>query len=140
MLKENPETIKRLEQQGLLKEEDVWEQIRSIDSPVKSPKEEGFIFAPMPRTDARLYKSAVKALYVKNGVICVNDEIIDDESVIQPTNSQQELYEMVEGFCEALREKNFNKRLIGSLFVNTRDGIQPNIKDIIGNTWCRVKR
>jgi hypothetical protein len=139
-LAENPDFIKYLDNVSLYGNEDVWAAIRDKNSPVKSPKEEGFIFAPMPGSESRLFKSASKTLYLEDGKILVDDKILENECIITPTDRQQELYEMVKDFCDALKEKNYHKNYINSLFMYGSDGIMPNIQGIIGTIWVSIKK
>lgn len=139
-LKENPEKMRFLGQMEYLDEVDVWAKIRATDSPVKNPGEEGFIFAPLPCTDSPLHKTATKALFVENGKVYVNYIIIDEESIVKPTDKQQELYEIVANFCEALKEKGFHKRVASTLIINTPDGVKPSIEGIMGSVWYSIKK
>ena len=140
-LKENPGTIKEMEKLSVFCDVDVWANIRSINSPVKNPSDEGFVFAPMPRSDYNYRQSIIKAMSVKDGKIFVDDKILEEECIVKPTDKQQELFEMVVNFCEALKEKNFHRKLVNTLFVNTPGGIKPNVNGIVNHSiWLSVKK
>lgn len=140
-LKENPGTIKEMESLSVFCDVDAWENIRSKNSPVKNPSDEGFVFNPMPRSDYNYRQSIIKAIFVKDGKIFVDDKILEEECIVKPTDQQQELFEMVANFCEALKEKNFHRKVVNTLFVNTPGGIKPNINGIMNNSiWLTRKK
>lgn len=139
-LKENPETIKRMEQMSFFCDIDAWADIRDCNSPVKSPTEKGFIFAPMPLKDYNYRKSIMRAIFVKDGGLFVDEKILEEECIIKPTEKQQKLYEIAAEFCETLKEMGFHKRFVGSIIVNTRSGIKPSISGIMDSNAFSEKK
>ena len=110
-LKENRRSITLLEQKALVEatkdekqREDVWKFLRDSKSPVKSPKEDGFTFAPLPFSDYSNNGVITKALSVKDLDILVDEQFLKDLCVIKPSDEQRELWDMLEDFCE-----KFNK-------------------------------
>ena len=127
-LKENRRSITLLEQKALVEaakdekqREDVWKFLRDSKSPVKSPKEDGFIFA----LD-----------------ILVDEQFLKDLCVIKPSDEQKELWDMLEDFCENFNKKNFHKKYhIGNLFIGDGNGIRPNVYGVLYKyQWMHPKR
>ena len=66
VLRDNPDVIKGMEQDALFEpERDVWRIFRDCRSPVKTPQEEGFVFAKMPMADYSNRNFICKSLSVK---------------------------------------------------------------------------
>ncbi len=148
-LKENRQSITVLEQKALVEEakdekqrEDVWKFLRDSKSPVKSPKEDGFIFAPLPYSDYTNNGVITKALSVKDMDILVDEQFLKDLCVIKPSDEQRELWDMLEDFCEKFNKKNLHKKYyIPNLFIGDGNGIRPNIYGILTKyQWMHPKR
>ena len=139
-MRENPETIKRMEQMSFFCDIDAWADIRDCNSPVKSPNEKGFIFAPMPLKDYNYRKSIMRAISVKDGGLFVDEKILEDECIIKPTEKQEKLYEIAAEFCETLKEMGFHKRSVNSIIINTRSGIKPYISGIMDSNAFSEKK
>lgn len=139
-MRENPETIKRMEQMSIFCDTDAWAEIRDCNSPVKSPTEKGFIFAPMPLKDYNYRKSIIRAISIKDGDLFVDEKILEEECIIKPTEKQQKLYEIAAEFCETLKEMGFHKRSVNSILVNTSNGIKPSISGIMDSYTLSEKK
>ena len=148
-LKENRQSITVLEQKALVEaakdekqREDVWKFLRDSKSPVKSPKEDGFIFAPLPFSDYSNNGVITKALSVKDLDILVDEQFLKDLCVIKPSDEQRELWDMLEDFCEKFNKKNFHKKYnINHLFIGDGNGIRPNVYGILYKyQWMHPKR
>lgn len=147
-LTENPNSIYAMEQQAFVEElkenpkdrVDVWSILRDPKSEVKSPKEEGFIFRSIPGSDSRNRKTILKALSVKDLKFHIDTEYLTEASIVHPTDSQIELYNMLSDFCEAFNKKDFHKkRNILGLFSSNKNGIYPNIYSILGLSWLQKR-
>ena len=139
-MRENPETIQRMEQMSIFCDTDAWAEIRDCNSPVKSPTEKGFIFAPMPLKDYNYRKSIMRAIFIKDGGLFVDEKILEEECIIKPTEKQQKLYEIAAEFCETLKEMGFHKKAVNSIIVNTKSGIKPTISGIMDSNMLREKK
>lgn len=148
-LTENRQSITVLEQKALVEEakdekqrEDVWKFLRDSKSPVKSPKEDGFIFAPLPYSDYNWNGVITKALSVKDMDILVDEQFLKDLCVIKPSDEQRELWDMLEDFCEKFNKKNLHKKYcIPNLFIGDGNGIRPNIYGVLYKyQWMHPKR
>lgn len=124
------------EKAALYSDTDIWAPIRDKNSPVKSPREEGFIFAQTPLSGHEYKKYVIKALSVKDGHILIDKEILLDESIIKPTDKQRELYELVLNFCKDLEQMKESTRLPGTLFIYQNGKIRPNINGILNRIFC----
>lgn len=139
-LTEQPLLVSSLYKVVLYSKEDVWKDLRAANSPVKSPKEEGFIYADIPAPGGAYQKKVIKAISVKDGRMEINKEVLESESIIRPSERQEELYNLVATFCDALKSINAHKYQKTTLFTNTNDGIKPNIQGILNNFWCVEKK
>ena len=147
-LTENAKYIFKLEQKYLIEQqkkeserEDVWKFLRDPKSPVQSPNEEGFIFAAMPLADSS-YKNILKhVLSVKNADILIDTNLIEEVSIIKPTDEQKELFDVVSDFCEIMNSKKLYKKYhIPGLFFVDANGIHPNIHVILRKEWITMKK
>ena len=147
-LTENPKYIFKLEQKYLIElqkkeseREDVWRLFKCFNSPAKSPKEEGFVFAPLPLADSSYKHILNQALSVKNGEILIDTKLLDDTSIIKPTDEQKELYNIVCDFCDIMNSKKLYKKYhIPGLFFGDANGIHPNIHTILNKQWITRKK
>lgn len=147
-LTESQKYIFRLEQKYRIEQEkkeaereDVWRFLRDPKCSVKSPKEEGFIFAPLPLADSYYKHILYQALSVKNGEILIDTKFLDDTSIIKPTDEQKELYNIVCDFCEIMNSKKLYKKYhIPGLFFGDANGIHPNIHTILNKQWITRKK
>ena len=142
-LAENPSSIYALEQEALVEElkedpkerKDVWRIFRGAITEAKSPKEEGFVFKPIPGADSRNRVAILKALSVKNLQFSIDSEYLKEASIVHPTEKQVELYNMLSDFCEAYNEKNFHKwKPINYVLYGDANGIHPSVHNILGLT------
>ena len=143
-LAENPSSIYALEQEALVEElkenpkerKDVWSIFRGATTEAKSPKEEGFIFKPIPGADNRNRVAILKALSVKNLQFSIDSEYLKEASIVHPTEKQVELYNMLSDFCEAYNKKNFNKwKPIISVLYGDANGIHPSVQNILALSY-----
>jgi len=139
-LSENPEIISKLETTYRFTKVDVWKGIRDTNSPVESPKDEGFIFAPMPGADAFYFSKAIKALVVKDGNIEIDTNILTEESIVKPTDKQKELYAIIADLCDALNEKKYDSINLNAMVAMTKEGFKPSISGIMGDTFISIKK
>lgn len=142
VLRDNPDAIMALEQDALFEpERDVWRIFRDSRSPVKSPLEDGFIFASMPMHDYSNRNFICKSLSVKDKVISVNEEFLINGCIIRPTEKQKELWALLSEFCEKFNEGGFYKKWFANhLFVHSNKGIKPSIEMLLGRTDISRKR
>ena len=147
-LTENPKYIFKLEQKYILEQEkkkgereDIWKFLRDPKSPVQSPNEEGFIFAAMPLADSYYKGILSKALSVKNAEIITDTNLLDEVSIIKPTDQQRELFDMLSDFCELFNKKGFYKKynILGLIFGDA-NGIHPSIANILQKQWITEKK
>jgi hypothetical protein len=143
-LAENPSSIYALEQEALIEEmkenpkekRDVWRIFRGAITEAKSPKEEGFIFSPIPGADCRNRVAILKALSVKNLQFSIDREYLKKASIVHPTEKQVELFNMLSDFCEAYNKKNFHKwKPINCVLYGDANGIHPSVHSILGLTY-----
>lgn len=121
--------------------EDVWNFLRSPQSPVKSPNEEGFVFATLPLADSNFKHILDQALSVKKGEILIDKNFLDEVSIIKPTDEQKELFEILSDFCELFNKKKFNKNYeILGLFKGNANGIYPCVHNILRKQWITEKK
>lgn len=114
-------------------EEDIWKAIRSRLSPVKSPKEDGFIFKDLPCRDYGHINTLRKSCSVNNCKISVDKELFQKVSIIKPTDKQRELYALLVDFCTELEKKNYQKLGLYSLFTLSKSGaLLPNARGVVG--------
>lgn len=134
VLRDAPEVIKGLEQDALFEpDRDVWGIFRDYLSPVKSPLEDGFIFAKMPMSDYSKRNVICKSLSVKDKVISVNEEVLINACIIHPTEKQKKLFYLLSDFCEKFNDGGYNKEwVVNNLFVHSDKGVRPSIKIILG--------
>lgn len=143
-VKERSERCSYLEIDAEYSNEDVWAPIRSIHCKIRSPKEKGFVFAPIHviEDDKELVMSS---LSVQDGVFFIDDALLEDASIIHPTENQRFLYDLVVNFCKELEEMNLDKNYVQSLLYNSpKNGgrIRPNIHGILHRqySWLREKK
>lgn len=142
VLESNPELINALKQDALFEpERDVWRIFRDSRSPVKSPLEDGFIFASMPMHDYSNRNFICKSLSVKDKVISVNEEFLINGCIIRPSEQQKELWALLSDFCEKFNKAGFYKKWFANhLFIHSNKGIKPSIEMILGRTDISRKR
>ena len=142
VLRDNPSVIEGMKQDALFEpDRDVWGIFRDCRSPVKSPLEDGFIFASMPMHDYTHRNFICKSLSVKDKVISVNEEFLINGCIIRPTEKQKELWALLSEFCEKFNEGGFYKKWFANhLFVHSNKGIKPSIEMLLGRTDISRKR
>lgn len=142
VLRDNPDVIKDLEQDALLEpERDVWRIFRDGRSPVKSPLEDGFIFASMPMHDYSNRNFICKSLSVKDKVISVNEEYLLSGCIVHPTPQQEQLWALLSKFCEEINAgKYYKKWVVNHLFIQSDKGVRPNMNILLGRYFISRKR
>ena len=99
VLRDNPDVIKDMEQDALFEpERDVWRIFRDSSSPVKTPQEEGFIFASMPMADYSNRNFICKSLSVHNKEILIDEDFLLNGCIVKPTEKQKERKSSVRSF------------------------------------------
>ena len=117
--------------------EDFWKPMRESNCKVKSPKDEGFVFAPLPLCDTPAWQKekVLKSISVKDGKLSIDERVLKQESIVIPTDRHRELYDMVATFCEDFNSKKYKKRTIRDLFIYDKDGnLAPNAAGIMFGT------
>ncbi len=142
VLRDNPSVIEGMKQDALFEpDRDVWGIFRDCRSPVKSPLEDGFIFASMPMHDYSNRNFICKSLSVKDKVISVNEEYLLSGCIVHPTPQQEQLWALLSDFCEKFNEAGFYKKWFANhLFVHSNKGIKPSIEMLLGRTDISRKR
>ena len=142
VLRDNPDVIKGMEQDALFEpERDVWRIFRDCRSPVKSPLEDGFIFASMPMHDYSNRNFICKSLSVHNKEILIDEDFLLNGCIIHPTELQKELWALLSEFCEKFNEGGFYKKWFANhLFVHSNKGIKPSMEMLLGRTDITRKR
>lgn len=130
------ESLIYLEKQRLFSNIDIWESLRDPASTADSPKEEGFIFKPMPYHDNPSKTAVLKALSVKDCKIEVNNKVLAEISVIKPTAKQKELFNRLSEFLEWAKENNLSKSILSYFYTDTKGEAQVNVRTILGVLWC----
>ena len=147
-LTENPSSIYALEQEEFVEElkenpkerKDVWAIFRGSKTEAKNPREEGFVFKPIPGAESRNRKAILKALSVKNLQFSIDREYLKEVSIVHPTDEQKELYSMLCDFCEAYNKKNFyKKKPINCVILTNANGIYPSVRNILGLSFIEIK-
>lgn len=118
-------------------ETDFWEPLRSpyCDSP-KNPEEKGFVFGEVifgiqPKEREKI----LKAIKVKGCCFSIDEDILREEAVIEPTQEQLELFNMVDSFCNLLRNKGVKRKTVHLLLRVGKDGyLEPCTDGIFFNT------
>ena len=142
VLRDNPSVIEGMKQDALFEpERDVWRIFRDCRSPVKTPQEEGFIFASMPLHDYTHRNFICKSLSVHNKEILIDKDFLLNGCIIRPSEQQKELWALLSEFCEKFNEGGFYKKwFVNHLFVHSNKGIKPSIEMILGRTDISRKR
>ena len=147
-LAENPSSIYALEQEALVEElkenpkerKDVWGIFRGSQTEARSPKEEGFVFKPIPGAESRNRPVILKALSVKNLQFSIDRNFLREASIVHPSERQVELYNMLSDFCEAYNKKNFHKwKPINCVLFGNAKGIYPSVHNILGLSYIEIK-
>ena len=137
-MRESKERLTFLAEEAQYEGQDFWSMIRDESSPVKSPSEEGFVFVNMPYSDYAKRDIVVSSLSVKNRKLSINEKILEEASLISPTEKQQLLYNLVLSFCAELEKGGFLKYNPGELMyysTNLRK-LVPNVYSILGSQIC----
>lgn len=118
-------------------ETDFWEPLRSpdCDSP-KNPEEKGFVFGEVIfGIQPKERDKVLKAIKVKGCCFSIDENILREEAVIEPTDAQLELYNMVASFCNLLRNKGVKRKTVYLLLRVGKDGyLEPSTDGIFFNT------
>jgi hypothetical protein len=142
ILRDKPELVRGLEQDALYEpERDVWGIFRDASSPVKSPLEDGFIFAEMPMANYSHRNIICKALSIRNKEILIDEDFLISRCVVKPTAKQEELWALLSEFCEKFNEGEYYKKwFVNNLFIQRNEGIRPNINILLGRYFISRKR
>ena len=130
------ESLIYLEKQRLFSNIDIWESLRDPASTADSPKEEGFIFKPMPYHETPAKTAVLKALSVKDCKIEVNNKVLAEISVIKPTAKQKELFNRLSEFMEWAKKNNLSKSILSYFYTDTKGETQVSVRAILGVLWC----
>lgn len=145
VLAENPSYITYLEQEARIEEmkenfnerRDVWEIFRGTITEAKSPKEEGFVFKPIPGAEISRRKDILKALSVRNLQIFIDRECLQEASIVHPTEEQVELYNVLSDICETFNKNNWHiTKLTPCTIGISEKGLYPILQNILGLNWC----
>ena len=142
VLRDNPDVIKGMEQDALFEpERDVWRIFRDCRSPVKSPLEDGFIFASMPMHDYSNRNFICKSLSVHNKEILIDKDFLLNGCIIRPSEQQKELWALLSDFCEKFNEAGYYKKWFVNHLFNQQGGkVVPSIEIILGRHDISRKR
>ena len=142
VLRDTPDVIRGMEQDQLFEpERDVWRIFRYSRSPVKTPQEEGFIFASMPMACYSNRYFICKSLSVHNKEIKIDEDFLLNGCIIKPTEKQKELWALLSDFCQKFNEGGFYKKWFANhLFIHSNKGIKPSIEMLLGRTDISRKR
>lgn len=146
-LLENRRSVLVLEQKAVVEEMkpekervDVWRFLRDPKSEVKSPKENGFIFARIPGSDNTFNDFVLKGISVKNLELLIDEKVYTDLSTINPSAEQQECYDMIAGMCDTFNQWNRKRQKHMELFFTNENGVYvPNLHTILNLQWLRKK-
>ena len=146
-LLENRRSVLVLEQKAVVEEMkpekervDVWRFIRDDKSSVKSPKENGFIFARIPGSDNTYDDFVLNGISVKNLELLIDEKVYTDLSTINPSAEQQECYDMIAGMCDIFNKWNAKRQKHMELFFTNKNGLYvPNLHTILNLQWLRKK-
>ena len=130
------ENLIYLEKQRLFSNIDIWESLRDPASTADSPKEDGFIFKPMPYHENPSKAAVLKALSVKDCKIEVNNKVLAEISVIKPTVKQKELFNRLSEFMEWAKKSNLSKSILSYFYTDTKGETQVSVRAILGVLWC----
>lgn len=146
-LVENPGSIFALEQEALVEElkenskerMDVWGIFRGSITEAKSPKDEGFIFKPIPGADFRCRHVILSALSVKNLQFSIDRNFLREASIVHPSERQLELYNMLSDFCDAYNKKGWHRwKPINGVLLSNANGIYPSLHNILGLSFIEI--
>lgn len=136
--RENGTLLHFMEEEAKLNGTDIWKAIRDRRSPVDSPKEEGFIFAPLPHSDMSEKPLILKAISVQNHKFSIDRGFYQENCIIKPTEKQIELYNLLSDFCEAFQAGKYGKDLQTLLTFDYNTGkMSPSLCSILGVKYIR---
>ena len=137
---EQPERVRFIENEREIKQIDPWKQFRSPKSEVEHPSEPGFIFAEMPYGNNAVMQEVKSCIYVEKRKLRIDKKKIEDLCTVRPTDVQLAVYELVADFCDNLEKYGSRKKMANQLFSYTKDGLEPNIRGIVGRYWLVKKK
>ena len=142
VLRDNPDVIKGMEQDALFEpDRDVWRIFRDGSSPVKTPQEEGFIFASMPMACYSNRNFICKSLSVHNKEILIDEDFLLNGCIVKPTPQQEQLWALLSDFCEKFNEAGYYKKWFVNHLFNQQGGkVVPSIEIILGRHYISRKR
>lgn len=139
-VKEQPERVRFIEDEREIKQLDSWKQFRSKVSEVQHPSEPGFIFAEMPYGNDAVMREVKSCIYVEKRKLRIDKKKIEELCTVRPTDVQLAVYELVADFCDNLEKYGSRKKMANQLFGYTKDGLEPNIRGIVGRYWLVKKK
>ena len=122
-----------MEDIALSNEIDLWKPLRAAGCKVLSPRDSEFVFAEMPLSDCATWQKdrISKAIRVKNCKLILSEEIVEEQSIYEPTDRQREIYDLVADFCNNLKAMGI-KCDSGKLFTSKYDDyLRPNAGAIL---------
>ena len=139
---EKKATIEKFHLEYLYGEEkDIWKDFMYFKSPVKSPKEEGFVYRNMPIPDYSHRDIVIKSLSIKDREISIDENILEEGAVVKPTAAQMKLWDMLSDFCQEYNKRGFyNVFDIRSLFLFNQKGIYPNARGVLCRWFLSEKK
>ena len=111
--------------------EDLWAGFREEGCHVRSPHEDGFVFRQMPYAHALHREKWIKAVSVKNGRIQIDEKLLEQESMVYPSQRRQDCYAGAAAFCDWLKEKNFKIDHRKLFYYDKHGQLTPNDKYIL---------
>ena len=132
----NPERAKLVRDMILIDDSaisDFWSPIREDGCKILDASDPRFEFSDlMPYAPDTLRDKALRCISVdENANIAVSEHRAKEESYLEPTEEQRELYASAASFCALLKNKGIKKNL-RMLFYNDKDGyLCPNTVGII---------
>lgn len=132
-ISENAEKIKVYESMYESLGRDYWAALRDRKCDVKSPQKEGFVFAQLPiaRTTPVYRDSVLKAISVNDGVLQIDEKVLENECIIHPSEKDVELYHLIEEFCSKFEALNYKKRSLQSVITYKNGHLAPNFTGIV---------
>lgn len=132
----HPERVSYLEAERINRGADVWREIRLPGSGIQSPREPGFKFGSLFHlSEGRERGIVLKSVTVKGGDIVIDYSVLEEASIIQPTEEQREVYGLVADFCNELRKRNLQRKDILELFCVINGEIRPNAAGIVNRRF-----
>ena len=132
-ISENAEKVQVYESMYESLGRDYWAALRDRKCDVKSPQKEGFVFAKLPlsRVSPAYRDSILKAISVNDGVLQIDEKILENDSIIRPSEKDIELYHLIDEFCSKFESLNHKKRSLQSVITYKNGHLAPNFTGIV---------